>query len=339
MMPEGLGCGKQEEDRIEVRKIRIRTAQIIELEGDKELKDMILKSQELDAEVKEAIQIIKDNGLQNLKKGMQEWNYEDSLILFRGKIYVLKDEELRRKIVKSHHDPVIMGHPGCYKTTELVQHNYWWPGMTVFIKDYVKGCAICQETKNITHPVQMPLQPTEIPSRPFEYITTDFITKLPLSRGYDSILVITDQLTKTIVTILCNETIDADGTADLLIKNVFVTYGIATKIISDRGPQFASRVMKAVMKAMGIRSALSTAYHPQTDGATEITNQEIEQFLRAYCNRLQDNWADLLPYAAWTHNTRIHSATRKTPFELLFGITPHWPHQIKHRIEIPAAEE
>jgi hypothetical protein len=137
----------------------------------------------------------------------------------------------------------------------------------------------------------------------------------------------------------CNETINADGTADLLTKTVFAIYEIPRKIISDRGPQFASRVMKAVLKAMGIKSALSTAYHPQTDGATEWANQEIEQFSRAYCNRTQNNWAQLLPYAAWTHNTRTHSATKRTPYKLLFRVTPVWPHQINNRIEIPAAEE
>jgi hypothetical protein len=198
IISEGLGWAKIDEDRIEIRKIRMRTAQAVKLEGDKELKKMILKSQELDNVVKEFIQIIKVNGPQSLKKGMQEWNYEDGLILYRGKVYVLKDNNLQQQIVKSYHDPVIMGHPGWYKKTELVQHNYWWPGMTVFIKDYVEGCTICQETKNITHPTQMPLQPTEIPHWPFEYITMDFITKLPLSKGYNSILVVTDQLTKTI---------------------------------------------------------------------------------------------------------------------------------------------
>jgi hypothetical protein len=215
IIPEGIGWGKVDEDRIEIRKIRIRTIQAVKLEGDQELKKMILRSQELDDEVKKAIQIIKMNGPQSLKKGMQEWNYEDGLILYRGKVYVPKNNNLQQQIVKSYHNPIIMGHPGQYKTTELVQCNYWWPGVTVFIKEYVEGCAKCQETKNITHPTQIPLQPTEIPHWPFEYIMTDFITKLPLSRGYDSILVITDQLTKTIVTMQCNKTIDADETADL----------------------------------------------------------------------------------------------------------------------------
>jgi hypothetical protein len=98
----------------------------------------------------------------------------------------------------------------------------------------------------------MPLQPTELPSRPFQFITTDSITDLPESEGYNSILVVVDQFTKTIIIEPCNKTIDADATADLLIKRVFCKFGIPEKIISDRGPQFASKVMKTVLKSMGI---------------------------------------------------------------------------------------
>ena len=89
----------------------------------------------------------------------------------------------------------------------------------------------------------------------------------------------------------------------MLMNNVFRYYGTLKKIISNRGPQFASQVMKTIAEGMGIRMALSTAYHPQTDGATECVNQELEQYLRAYCNRNQNNWADLLPYAEISHNT------------------------------------
>jgi hypothetical protein len=80
--------------------------------------------------------------------------------------------------------------------------------------------------------------------------------------------------------------------------------------------------MKAVLHALGVKSALSTADHPQTDRATERVNQEAEQFLRAYVNRIQDNWDTLLPFAALTHNTHIHSTTKKTPMEVIFGQTP-----------------
>jgi hypothetical protein len=128
------------------RTIRTRTTQAIQLAGNTELKEQIIKCQELDDEVASAIHEIKSNGPRSLGKGLQEWNYEDGLILFRGKIYVPKNIGLRRKVVRSCHDPIIMGHPGRFKTQEIVQRNFWWPGMSVFIKAYVDGCSTCQET-------------------------------------------------------------------------------------------------------------------------------------------------------------------------------------------------
>jgi hypothetical protein len=95
------------------------------------------------------------------------------------------------------------------------------------------GCSTCQETKNITHPTKIPLQPTELADRPFQFITTDFIVKLPESQGFDSILMVVDQHTKTVIAEPCYETFDANATAELLIKRVFCKYGIPDKIISD----------------------------------------------------------------------------------------------------------
>lgn len=331
--------GRTSEDTKLARAIRIRTLQAVELLGDEELKQKIKDNDEFDDEVSLAIEAIKDSGPRSLRKGIQEWNYEDGLILYRGKIYVPKNDELRREVVRSCHDPIIRGHPGRQGTLELVSRNYWWPGMTVFIKAYVDGCAICQQTKIDTHPTKVPIQPTQIPNRPFQYLTMDFIVKLPESDNYNSILLITDQFSKAIVTIPCVEKINAAQTADLLIKRVFCIYGIPDKIISDRGPQFASQCMKAILNALGVQSALSTAYHPQTDGATERANQETEQFIRAYVNKMQDDWSSILPFADLTHNSKIHSATKRAPMELLFGYLPEWPGQVKIGDRVPAAAD
>ena len=88
---------------------------------------------------------------------------------------------------------------------------------------------------------------------------------LPLSEGFDSILVVVDQgLTKGVILIPCNKTITAEGTAQLLFKNLYKRFGLMDKIISDREPQFASKAFIELLKLLGIKSALSMAYHPQT---------------------------------------------------------------------------
>jgi chromodomain-containing protein len=116
-------------------------------------------------------------------------------------------------------------------------------------------------------------------------------------------------------------------------------YGLWDKLITDRGPQFASQVMQGIHKKLGITSALSTAYHPQTDGQTERYNQELEQYLRIFCNYRQDDWVDHLPFAEICHNIRIHSATGTSPFGLLHGYEARFYPSINPTSNIPAVED
>ena len=101
----------------------------------------------------------------------------------------------------------------------------------------------------------------------------DLITDLPLADGFDSILVMVDQgLLKGVILLPCNKMITSEDTAQLLLENLYKQFGLPDKIISDRGPQFASKAFKELLKLLGIKSALSTAYHPQTDGTTDSGN-------------------------------------------------------------------
>lgn len=105
-------------------------------------------------------------------------------------------------------------------------------------------------------------------------------------------------------------------------EQVYRRFGLPKSIISDRGPQFASRVFQGLCSKLGITSKLSTAYHPQTDGQTERANQEIEAYLRIYCTNSPQTWADALPDLEFVHNSQIHSVTKATPFHIIQGYTP-----------------
>ena len=133
----------------------------------------------------------------------------------------------------------------------------------------------------------------------------DLITDLPPVDGHDSILVVVDQgLSKGVILIPCNKTLTSEGTARLLLENLYKRFGLPDKIISDRGPQFASKAFIELLKLLGIKSALSTAYHPQTDGTTEQTNQEIEAYLSIYCTSHPEDWTQALHTLEFTHNNR-----------------------------------
>src|ERR1700678_4103413 len=151
----------------------------------------------------------------------------------------------------------------------------------------------------------------------------DFITDLPNSNGYDSILVMVDQgLLKGVILCPCTKTITSEDTAQLLLDNLYKRFGLPDKIISDRGPQFAAKVFRELLKLLGITSSLSTAYHPQSDGATERVNQEIEVYLSIYCISNPENWAKTLSTLEFAHNNQRHAERTNTPFELIQGETP-----------------
>jgi hypothetical protein len=104
----------------------------------------IRKSTERDSDVAKALETLQGGTPQKLKRGLEDWNTEDGLVLFRGKVHVPPDEELRKEVTRLHHNTLEAGHPGEQKTLELVTRNYWWPGITVFIKKYVETCNACQ---------------------------------------------------------------------------------------------------------------------------------------------------------------------------------------------------
>jgi hypothetical protein len=203
--------------------------------------------------------------------------------------------------------------------------------MRLDITEYVKGCAECQRHKVNTRPTKAPLQPIypKLEAAPFETVALDFIVKLPVSQGYDSILTITDQgCTKAAIFIPCNEDITAEETAVLYIKHVFAHFGLPTKIISDRDPRFMSKFIQAACKVTGINHAPSTAYHPRTDGQSERSNQWLEMAIRFITDQKQKNWAPYLPIAQFAHNNWPSDTTRKSPFFLLMGFNPRadWIH-------------
>ena len=167
----------------------------------------------------------------------------------------------------------------------------------------------------------------------------DFITKLPPSGGYNTILTITDtDCTKASMFLPCKETIDSEGVAQLYLTHVLPHYGLPKKIISDQDPQFTSRFGKELCHLLDIRQNISTAYHPQTDGASERANQSLKQYPRMFCGTQQNNWHTWLPIAQYTKNSWPSATTKKAPFDLLVGYTPRI-YQPTRSTNIPTLEK
>jgi Integrase zinc binding domain len=283
----------------------------------------------LDLDVKNAIETLIEEGPTSLKNDLQDWKIEEidgrKTIFFKGKNYIPKDLELRRDIVKMYHEHETAGHPGELETYNGIRQNYWWPGLRMFVKNYVQGCGTCQQFKinrSLSNPAYVAIEGANN-TRPFSKCSMDLIMDLPPVEGYDSILVVEDRgLSKGVILCPCAKTITWEGTATLLRDNLFKRFGLPDEIISDRDPRFAARAFQELLKLLNIKSNLTTAYHPQSNGATERVNQEIEAYLSIYCTSHPEDWLHSLSTLEFTHNNRRHAERVHSPFELIQGNNP-----------------
>uniref|UniRef100_A0A0W0FJH8 Reverse transcriptase-rnase h-integrase n=1 Tax=Moniliophthora roreri TaxID=221103 RepID=A0A0W0FJH8_MONRR len=159
-----------------------------------ELKTMLEEALPSDEFLQMTIESLIEKGTPPIKSSLQDWRTKGNLLFYKDRIYVPNDPTLQRLIVKTIHEALPHGHPGQWNTIDQVQRDYWWPGMTKFIKTFVDGCAACQQMKVNTHPTRTPIQPIggHKDALPFQIISMDLITDLPKIADCDSILVVVD---------------------------------------------------------------------------------------------------------------------------------------------------
>jgi hypothetical protein len=206
--------------------------------------------------------------------------------------------------------------------------------------EYIKGCATCQQNKNLTHHIKTPLFriPSTISAKPFAHIAMDLITGLPKSQGYDAILTIVDHgCSRAAIFLPCSTTITSAGIAQLYLEHLFQWFGLPQKIISDRDPHFTSHFARELTKGLGINQ-ISMAFHPQTDGLSERTNQWVEQYLHLITTN-QNKWNKWLPMATTVHNNSRNATTSFAPNELLIGWEPPLSTEQRSESKNQTAEE
>ncbi|GJP51444.1 hypothetical protein CLOM_g10605, partial [Closterium sp. NIES-68] len=168
--------------------------------------------------------------------------------------------------------------------------------------------------------------PLPVPEQPWQVVSLDFITGLPpTSSGHDAILVVIDKFSKMGHFIPTHTTARTEETAQLFVRYIISQHGIPTTLISDRDPKFTSKFWKELMSLLGTKLAMSSAYHPQTDGQTERLNQIVEQLLRAARKDEISKWDLHLPVLDFAYNNATHAATGQTQFFLCYGRHPLTP--------------
>jgi len=243
----------------------------------------------------------------------------DDLLYRRKRLWV--PAELVPQVMESEHDTKVAGQMGQDKTIELIRRNFWWPKMNERITDFVRSCPECQKNKASRHQPYGLSSPLELPYAPWQSIAMDFITDLPTSEGCDQLWVIIDRFTKMAHFLPLKEK-TAANLARTFAKEVWRFHGLPTDIVSDRDSRFTSETWKELLRLLGIRPRMSTAFHPQTDRQTERLNQTIEAYLRAFVGFEQDDWVRLLPMAEFAYNNSVTTGNGISSFYANYGFHP-----------------
>jgi transposase InsO family protein len=249
-------------------------------------------------------------------------------LTFRDKLWVPDHDALRLYLLQQSHDTPAAGHPGISRNYELLFREYFWPGMKDTITRYIRNCHVCARAKASRTRKNGVLKPLPVPERRWKDISMDFVSGLPLCKrhgvDYDTILVVVDRLSKQSHFIPCssNQGTTATEVAKIYVREVWRLHGLPRSIVSDRGRQFNAYFWKRLCERLGVRTLMSTAFHPETDGQTERTNAGMEQYLRSYVTYLQDDWVEWLSMAEFARNNAYSDSIKTTPFFANYGFHP-----------------
>ena len=187
---------------------------------------------------------------------------------WRGWIWIPAFEPLRTRLIQSIHDSSLSGHLGHESTRELVTREYTWPSMTQDVRRFVRNCNTCGKSKIWREQKYELLKPLPILERIWNELSVDFITGLAPSKDCTSVMIVTDRLSKSIIVVPMKETC-AIFVAQTLLEHIFQHHGLPMAIVLDLGTQFVSMLWTEVCRLVKITRRLSTAFHPETDGATK----------------------------------------------------------------------
>ncbi|CAI5460568.1 unnamed protein product [Closterium sp. Yama58-4] len=255
-----------------------------------------------------------------------------------ARIWVPAYRPLRQLLLSEAHDVVSAGHFGADKTVKTLSRTYYWPGLAADVEDYIRSCDTCQRTKSSRQRKAGLLQPIPPPDRPWQVVTMDFIMALPRTvRGHDAIFVVVDKFSRAAHFIPTHGQVTAEEAATLFVDNVVRLHGVPDSIISDRDPRFTSKFWKQLFALFGTRLAMSSAYHPETDGQTERVNQTLEQILRSITMHDAEAWEKKVSMAEFAYNNTHHSATGMSPFFALYGQHPNVPTRVDLTPTVPRA--
>ena len=248
------------------------------------------------------------------------FSVNDDLLYYNDRLVIPNDSALRTRLLIEAHDVASSGHMGVAKTKQRLRAVAHWKGMSNDVYNYVRSCTACQQNKSVNHAPYGLMHPIPTPTKRWQCVTLDLIGPLPTTkRGHDCIIVFVDKYSKMVHFAAANMTVTAPQMATIFINEVVRYHGVPESLISDRDTRFHSEFWKSFWTQLGSSLKMSTAYHPQTDGQTEVANKALEQQLRHYVSYHQDNWDDCLVLCEIATNSSVQTSTGYSPYFLNYG--------------------
>lgn len=276
---------------------------------------------------KNSAEIIKE--ILNLRKIFKEADIKISIL--KG-VQKIEDMPTRQLILNDFHMLPTGGHAGINRMFNNIKKYYYWEGLYRDTERFIRRCDDCQRYKHC-RPNTEPMKLTDTASAAFEKIFLDLVGPLE-----------TDELdNKYILTIQCDLTKyveayplknkEAVSVATAFVNNFILRYGIPMVVVTDRGTEFISSVFIESCKILRIKQMSSTAYHHQTLGALENSHKHLGAYLRMQVARGKGNWSACIPFWCFAYNVTVHTETKYTPYELVFGRVARLPTDISDKID------
>jgi hypothetical protein len=250
---------------------------------------------------------------------MPGWTVVDGMLLFQGKVFVPGASSVWPLILEAAHD---CGHEGTEKTLHRWRASFYNPRALQRVRGFVQACSTCQRNKTEhLHPAGL-LHSLSVPSEVWSDISMDFVEGFPKVRGKTVVLTVVDRFSKFTHFISLGHPYTAVSVIRAFFEGIVRLHGIPCSIVSGRDTVFTSAFWSELFHLAGVKLLLSSAFHPQTDGQSEVVNQIIVMYLRCLAGDRPKTWLQWLPWAEFCYNTSYQIVVKCTPFIIVYGRDP-----------------
>ncbi|KAI4330765.1 hypothetical protein MLD38_029019 [Melastoma candidum] len=247
------------------------------------------------------------------------WSLTDDMVTFDGRLYIPPTSPLLQEIMVAVHEN---GHEGVQRTVHRLRRDFHFPNMRRLVQDFIRACTTCQRYKSEhLHPAGL-LMPLAVPKAVWTDIGLDFVEALPRVGGKSVILTVVDRFSKYCHFIPLAHPYTAESVAQAFFTDIVRLHGVPQSMVSDRDPVFTSMFWQEIMRLMGAKLHMTTAFHPQSDGQSEAANRVIVMYLRCFTGDRPRQWLRWLPWAEYVYNTAYQTSLRDTPFRVVCGRDP-----------------